>query len=139
MVLGVDVERQRISLGIKQLSADPMEVFLEGAKRGSVVTGKIVEVNNGYAIVELADGVQARLGLREVPRESDAVKLGNEIEAKVIDINPRRRQIELSIRQMLRDEERDAVRNYAASVEEERAPSALALELQRKLFGDKKQ
>ncbi len=139
MVLGVDVERQRISLGIKQLSADPMEVFLEGARRGSVVSGKIVEVNNGYAIVELAEGVQARLGMREVPRESDAVKLGNEIEAKVIDINPRRRQIEISIRQMLRDEERDAVRNYAASVEEERAPSALALELQRKLFGDKKQ
>jgi small subunit ribosomal protein S1 len=139
VVLGVDVDRQRISLGIKQLSADPMEVFLEGAKRGSVVTGKIVEVHNGYAIVELADGVQARLGMREVPRENDAVKLGNEIEAKVIDINPRRRQIEISIRQMLRDEERDAVRNYAASVEEERAPSALALELQRKLFGDKKQ
>lgn len=139
MVLGVDVDRQRISLGIKQLTADPMEVFLEGAKRGSVVTGKIVEVNNGYAIVELADGVQARLGMREVPRESDEVKTGNEIQAKVIDINPRRRQIEISIRQMLRDEERDAVRNYAASVEEEKAPSALALELQRKLFGDKQQ
>jgi small subunit ribosomal protein S1 len=76
--------------------------------------------------------------MREVPRDSDEVKLGNEIQAKVMDIHPRRRQIELSIRQLLRDEERDAVRNYAASVEEEKAPSALALELQRKLLGGKK-
>jgi len=139
VVLGVDVDRQRISLGVKQLSADPMELFLEGAKRGSVVTGKVVEVHSGYATIELAEGVRARLGMREVPRDSDEVKLGNEIEAKVMDINPRRRQIELSIRQMLRDEERDAVRNYAASVDEEKAPSALALELQRKLLDGKKQ
>jgi small subunit ribosomal protein S1 len=139
VVLGVDVERQRISLGLKQLTADPMELFLEGAKRGSVVTGKVVAVHNGYATIELAEGVHARLGMREVPRDSDEVKLGNEIQAKVVDIHPRRRQIELSIRQLLRDEERDAVRNYAASVEEEKAPSALALELQRKLLGGKKQ
>ena len=137
VVLGVDVERQRISLGVKQLSADPMELFLEGAKRGSVVTGKVVDVQSGYATIELAEGVHARLGMREVPRDSDEVKLGNEIQAKVVDINPRRRQIELSIRQMLRDEERDAVRNYAASTGEEKAPSALALELH-KLFGDQK-
>lgn len=138
VVLGVDVDRQRISLGIKQLTADPMELFLEGAKRGSVVTGKVVDVQGGYATIELAEGVQARLGMREVPRNSDEVKLGNEIQAKVVDINPRRRQIELSIRQLLRDEERDAVRNYAANVDEGKEPSALALELQRKLFGDKK-
>ena len=138
VVLGVDVDRQRISLGIKQLTADPMELFLEGAKRGSVVTGKVVDVQSGYATIELAAGVLARLGMREVPRDFDEVKLGNEIQAKVVDINPRRRQIELSIRQLLRDEERDAVRNYAANVDEEKEPSALALELQRKLFGDKK-
>jgi small subunit ribosomal protein S1 len=138
VVLGVDVDRQRISLGIKQLTADPMELFLEGAKRGSVVTGKVVDVQSGYATIELAEGVLARLGMREVPRDFDEVKLDNEIQAKVVDINPRRRQIELSIRQLLRDEERDAVRNYAANVDEEKEPSALALELQRKLFGDKK-
>ncbi len=137
VILGVDVERQRISLGIKQLSSDPFELFLDGVKRGGLVKGKVVEVNSGAAMVELADGVQARLALREVPRENDALKVGDEIEAKVIDANRKRRQVELSIRQLLRDEEREAMRNYAQEVKNDETPSALALELQRKLLAKK--
>jgi len=137
VVLGVDVERQRISLGIKQLSEDPFEVFLSGVKRGSVVKGKVIELNSGAAMVELADGVQARLALREVPRENDALKAGDEIEAKVIEINRKRRQVELSIRQQMRDEERQAMRSYSQELSNEQAPSALALELQRKLLNKK--
>jgi small subunit ribosomal protein S1 len=53
----------------------------------------------------------------------------------VIDVNRRRRQVDLSIRQFLNDEEREAVRQYSQSVSSEEAPSALALELQRKLLG----
>jgi len=63
------------------------------------------------------------------------LKEGDEIEAKVIDVNRRRRQVDLSIRQFLNDEEREAVRQYSQSVSSEEAPSALALELQRKLLG----
>jgi len=137
VVLGVDVERQRISLGIKQLSEDPFEVFLSGVKRGSVVKGKVIELNSGAVMVELADGVQARLALREVPRENDALKAGDEIEAKVIEINRKRRQVELSIRQQMRDEERQAMRSYSQELSHEQAPSALALELQRKLLNKK--
>ena len=137
MVLGVDIERQRISLGIKQLSDDPFEVFLSGVKRGGVVKGKVIELNSGAVMVELADGVQARLALREVPRDHDALKAGDEIEAKVIEINRKRRQVDLSIRQLLHDEERQAMRSYRQELSNEQAPSALALELQRKLL-DKK-
>jgi small subunit ribosomal protein S1 len=137
VVLGVDIERQRISLGIKQLSDDPFEVFLSGVKRGGVVKGKVVELNSGAAMVELADGVQARLALREVPRDHDALKAGDEVEAKVIEINRKRRQVDLSIRQLLHDEERQAMRSYRQELSNEQAPSALALELQRKLL-DKK-
>jgi small subunit ribosomal protein S1 len=137
VVLGVDIERQRISLGIKQLSDDPFEVFLSGVKRGGVVKGKVMELNSGAAMVELADGVQARLALREVPRDHDALKAGDEIEAKVIEINRKRRQVDLSIRQLLHDEERQAMRSYRQELNNEQAPSALALELQRKLL-DKK-
>ncbi len=137
VVLGVDIERQRISLGIKQLSDDPFEVFLSGVKRGGVVKGKIIELNAGAAMVELADGVQARLALREVPRDHDALKAGEEVEAKVIEINRKRRQVDLSIRQLLHDEERQAMRSYRQELSDEQAPSALALELQRKLL-DKK-
>jgi len=137
VVLGVDVERQRISLGIKQLSDDPFEVFISGVKRGGVVKGKVAELTSGAAMVELADGVQARLALRELPREHEALKVGEEIEAKVIEVNRKRRQVDLSVRQMLRDEEREAVRNYSQEVKNDETPSALALELQRKLLAKK--
>jgi len=134
VVLGVDVERQRISLGIKQLSDDPFELFLTGVKKGGSVKGKVIDVKSGGATVELSDGVLANLSMREVPRDHEELKVGGEIEAKIIDVNRRRRQVELSIRQQLRDEEREAVSNYARSVQEDREPSALALELQRKLL-----
>jgi len=137
VVLGVDVERQRISLGIKQLSSDPFEVFISGVNKGGVVKGKVVELNSGAAMVELSDGVQARLALREVPRDREALKVGDEIEAKVTDVNRKRRQVDLSIRQLLRDEEREAVRSYTKDVKNDDTPSALALELQRKLLGKK--
>jgi len=135
VVLGVDVEKQRIGLGIKQLSDDPFEVFIAGVKRGAVVKGKVDEVATGAVWIELAEHVRARLALREVPRDHDALKLGDEVEAKVIDVNRKRRQVDLSIRQLLNDEEREAVRQYSQSVSEEEAPSALALELQKKLLG----
>jgi len=132
VVLGVDVDKQRISLGIKQLLEDPFEVFLAGVKRGQGVNGTIVEVKPAGAVVELADGVQAFLPMREVPREHEELKAGNKIEAKITEVNRKRRQVELSIRQHLRDEERDAMRNYAKQSTADGAPSALALELKRK-------
>ncbi len=139
VVLGVDVERQRISLGIKQLSEDPFEVFLAGVQRGSAVTGKVIEIRkNGNAIIELAKGVRAHLARREIPRDRELSE-GDEIQAKITEINRSRRQVELSIRQYERDEERDAVRNYTRQVEAAAGPSALALELQRKLLGVKKE
>ncbi|MDX8395909.1 MAG: 30S ribosomal protein S1 [Mariprofundaceae bacterium] len=135
MVLGVDVDKQRISLGVKQLSQDPFETFLVGIKKGASVTGKVVEIKDGAAMVELADGVQARLALREVPRDHDALKVEDEVEAKILKVDKKRRQVDLSISRLLQDEERDAVRHYTHEVESEEAPSALALELQRKILG----
>jgi len=132
VVLGVDVDKQRISLGIKQLLEDPFEVFLAGVKRGQGVNGTIVEVKPAGAVVELADGVQAFLPMREVPREHEELKAGERIEAKITEVNRKRRQVELSVRQHLRDEERDAMRNYTKQASNDEAPSALALELQRK-------
>jgi len=139
VVLGVDAEKQRISLGIKQLTGDPFELFLSSVKRGDSVNGKVVELNQGGSIVEMAEGVQAFLARREVPREQPELKVGDEVEAKIIEVNHKRRQVNLSIRQQLRDEERDAVRNYSKQLATDEAPSALALELQRMLgTADKK-
>ncbi len=134
VVLGVDVEKQRISLGIKQLSDDPFELFLAGVKRGSSIKGKVTELKPSGMIVELAEGVHAYLANREVPRDHSELKEGAEIEAKIIEVNRKRRQVELSIKQQLHAEERDAVRSYSRKTADESTPSALALELQRKLL-----
>jgi len=137
VVLGVDVDRQRIALGIKQLDDDPFEVFLANASRGSRVEGKILESVAGGFTVELVQGVTAYLSNREVPRESDELKSGASVEAKIVELDRKRRKIRLSISQMLRDEEKDALRNYAKAGGKDHAPSALALELQRKFLARK--
>ena len=134
VVLGVDVDQQRISLGIKQLSGDPFEVFMSGVRRGDSVNGKVSELNQGGAVIEVAEGVHAFLARREVPREDADLKVGDEVEAKIIEVNRKRRQVSLSINQQLRDEERDAMRNYSQQSAANTTPSALALELQRKLL-----
>jgi len=136
VVLGVDVERQRIALGIKQLEDDPFEVFLTNASRGSRVNGKILAPAAGGFTVELMPGITAYLPLREVPKEHGELKSGSAIEAKIIELDRKRRSVKLSISKMLHDEEKDAVRNYAKSRATKGAPSALALELQRKLLSN---
>ncbi len=137
VVLGVDVERQRIALGIKQLGDDPFEVFLANASRGSRVEGKILEPVSGGFTVKLVQGVTAYLPKREVPREDDELKSGASVEAKIIELDRKRRKVKLSISRMLRDEEKDAMRNYAKAGGKDGAPSALALELQRKFLARK--
>jgi small subunit ribosomal protein S1 len=134
VVLGVDVDRGRISLGVKQLDDDPFEVFLTNASRGSRVRGKVLEAASGGYVVELAPGVEGWLPARELPKDSPELEVGAEVEAKVIELDRKRRRVRLSVRQMLRDEEREAIRNYAESVSRKDEPSALALELQRKLL-----
>jgi len=134
VVLGVDVERQRIALGIKQLEDDPFEVFLANASRGSRVDGKILAPATGGFTVELMPGITAYLPLREVPKEHSELKSGSAVEAKIVELDRKRRSVKLSISQMLRDEEKDAVRNYANARGKKGVPSALALELQRKLL-----
>ncbi|MDX8387145.1 MAG: S1 RNA-binding domain-containing protein [Ghiorsea sp.] len=137
VVIGVDVERQRIALGIKQLTANPFDTFMAGAKRGTAVNGKVVEVLPNACLVEVAEGIVGRLAFREIPREQTNPAVGDEIEAKITKVEQKRQRIELSIRQLLHDEERDSMRMYADQVKQEAAPSALALELQRKLLGKK--
>ncbi len=138
VVLGVDVDRQRIALGIKQLENDPFEVFLGNAKPGSRVQGKIVALDANAATVEVMKGVTARLPLREVPREHEGLKPDSVIEAKIIELDRKHRKVVLSIRRMLQDEEKEAVRNYSHRTGTQHMPSALALELQRKLLSKNK-
>ncbi|MBF0281035.1 MAG: 30S ribosomal protein S1 [Zetaproteobacteria bacterium] len=129
VVLGVDIDKQRIALGIKQLSSDPFELFVKGAQRGAMVHGKVIAVEKGAAMVEVAEGVVARLALREMPKDAGEPVIGSEVEAKVIDVNRKRREVNLSVNQLLRDQERDAVKHYSKQMQEKEQPSALALAL----------
>jgi len=130
VVLSVDAERERISLGIKQIDQDPLSEFVAEHPKGSIVTGKVVEVDAKVAIVELADSVQGSLRASELSSErvEDArthLKEGDEVEAKLIGIDRKNRSVSLSIKAKDAHDEAAAVEDYNKSNEEESAPTTL--------------
>jgi small subunit ribosomal protein S1 len=117
VILSVDPERERISLGIKQLDQDPFSDFTAVNDRGAVVKGVVREVEPKEALVELAADVMGTLKASEisVDRVEDArnvLKPGDEIEVKIISVDRKNRAISLSIKSKDVDEERSAVREH---------------------------
>ena len=103
MVLSVDAEANRISLGVKQLSSDPFNEYLVNNDRGAIVNGKVKEVDAKGATIELADEVEAYLRASEIQRDrvEDATKhlsVGDDVEAKIISVDRKTRNINLSIK-----------------------------------------
>ncbi len=120
VVLSVDPERERISLGIKQIDSDPVTDFIAANPKGSIVTGKIIEVEAKAATVELAEDVTAQLRASEISAErvEDArqhLKEGDEIEAKITNIDRKNRTIQLSIKAKDIAEEQAAVKEFSKS------------------------
>lgn len=116
MVLSVDAEANRISLGVKQLSSDPFNEYLVGNDRGAIVNGKVKEVDAKGATIELADEVEAYLRASEIQRDrvEDATKhlsVGDDVEAKIISVDRKTRNINLSIKAKDEAEEKEAVAN----------------------------
>ena len=128
VVLAVDAERERISLGIKQLDRDPFSSWLNEHPRGSILTATIADVEARGARVDLAEGVEGYIRASEISRErvEDArtvLRAGERVEVKVIAVDRRRRGISLSIRERENDEEATAMQQYAANVDE--APATI--------------
>jgi small subunit ribosomal protein S1 len=122
VVLAVDAERERISLGIKQLDKDPFSHFVAENPKGSFVKGIVSEVDNNKAIIQLEEGVEGVLRAQELARErvDDARRLlkeGNEIEAKIIYVDRKKRVINLSIKALISEEEATAIQDYGHSEE----------------------
>ncbi|MCB1743534.1 MAG: S1 RNA-binding domain-containing protein, partial [Gammaproteobacteria bacterium] len=120
VVLSVDAERERISLGIKQLDKDPFSNFLADHPKGSVVRGTIIEVDPKGALVELAESVEGYVRASELSRErvEDArsvLNIGDAIEAKFIGVDRKKRTISLSVREKESDEETAVVQEYSTS------------------------
>jgi len=118
VVLSVDAERERISLGIKQLEKDPFSNFSADNAKGSIVKGVIKEVDAKAAIVDLGDGVEGTLRASELARDrvEDArtvLSVGQEIEAKYIGMDRKTRTIALSIKAKDSDEEAAAIADYS--------------------------
>ena len=120
VVLAVDAERERISLGIKQLADDPFSQFLSAHAKGSVVKGTVLEVDAKGATIELADGVEGYIRASEISRErvEDArsvINAGDEIEAKFVGVDRKKRVISLSIKAKESEEEAAAMQEYSAA------------------------
>ncbi|MCU7809984.1 MAG: 30S ribosomal protein S1 [Candidatus Thiodiazotropha sp. (ex Notomyrtea botanica)] len=118
VVLSVDPERERISLGVKQLAQDPFSSFVAAHEKGSFVRGKVAEVDAKGAVISLEDGVDGYLRASELSRDrvEDArsiLKEGDDIEAKFLGVDRKNRTISLSIKAKDADEEAAAIKGYA--------------------------
>jgi small subunit ribosomal protein S1 len=117
VILAIDPERERISLGIKQLDKDPLSDFMSQHPKGTIVKGVIKEVDVRGALVELPGGIEGQLRASELSRErvEDArtvLKEGEEIEARLVGLDRKNRVISLSIKAKEVHEEAEAVQSY---------------------------
>ncbi|QOW20633.1 30S ribosomal protein S1 [Lysobacter ciconiae] len=118
VVLAVDPERERISLGVKQMEQDPFGQFMASNTRGSIVTGKVTEVDEKGATIELADGIEGYVAARDISKDrvddaSKVLKVGDEIEARFIGMDRKGRTMQLSIKAKDEAEMQEAVSDYS--------------------------
>lgn len=118
VILAVDSERERISLGIKQLEQDPFQNFLATHEKGSLVKGTIKEVDAKGAVITLADHVEGYLRASEIQRDrvEDArtlLKEGDTLEAKFIGVDKKSKSISLSIKAKDQDEETHTIKDHS--------------------------
>ncbi len=130
VILSVDPERERISLGIKQLDEDPFTDYTAVNDRGAIVTGVILEVEPKEAIIRLAEDVTGVLKASEISidRIEDArnvLTVGEEIEVKIVSVDRKNRNLGLSIKAKEVEDEREAVREHRRQESERVGPSTL--------------
>ncbi|MHB8403895.1 MAG: 30S ribosomal protein S1 [Gammaproteobacteria bacterium] len=118
VVLAVDAQRERISLGIKQLEKDPFSNFLAEHPKGSMIRGKVATVDAKGAMVDLGNGIEGYLRASELSRDrvEDArtvLKEGDDIEARFVGMDRKNRSISLSVKAKEIQEEAQAMEDYA--------------------------
>ena len=138
VVLAIDPERERISLGVKQLDRDPLSGYLAQHPKGSIVKGVIQEVDARMATVELEGGVIGQLRASELSRDrvEDArvlLKVGEEIEAKFTGVDRKNRIITLSIKAKEAHEEAEAIQSYQTDTTKAAAGTTLGELLKEKM------
>ena len=131
-ILSIDSERERISLGIKQLSDDPFMGYAMANEKGSIVKGKVINVDEKMATISLSENVEATLKASEFSRDSvsdlkSKLKLDDEVEAKIINLDKKNRTISLSIKAKDLSEEKEAVKAHKSSESESQDSGAATI------------
>ena len=142
-VLAIDSERERISLGIKQLDKDPFSAWLAEHPKNSIVKGTVTEVDARGATVDLGEGVIGSLRSSEMARGrvEDArmlIKVGEEVEAKFTNVDRKNRSIALSIKAKEAHDEEEAISSYKTEVDAAPAGTTLGELLKEKMSGGSK-
>jgi small subunit ribosomal protein S1 len=122
VVLAVDAERERISLGVKQMAQDPFSSFVAENARGTIVTGKIIEMDARNVTIALMEGVEGIMRASEISRDpvDDARKVlkeDDDVEAMIVGVDRKRRVINLSIKAKESEDEAAVLQEYAAENE----------------------
>jgi small subunit ribosomal protein S1 len=117
VVLGIDVENERVSLGVKQLVQDPWQTMARRHPVGARVRGKVTSVTDFGVFVELEEGIEglihvSQLSTERIEKPQTMFHPGEEVEAEITQIDPRERKIALSIKALRRSEEREEVETY---------------------------
>jgi small subunit ribosomal protein S1 len=122
VILSIDPERERISLGVKQLDSDPFAEYASENDKGTLVTGKVTSVDAKAATVEIAEGVEATLKASEISREKvedarNVLKEGDEVEAVISNVDRKNRVINLSIKAKDAVADKQAIADQRAKAE----------------------
>ena len=130
VILSVDPERERISLGIKQLEDDPFNNYASVNDKNSIVKGIVKEVDAKAAVITLAEDIEGTLKASEISRDKvedarNALKEGDEVEVKIIAIDRKNRTIALSIKAKDMADEKEAVKSHKETEKESSAPSTI--------------
>ena len=117
VVLGIDKQAEKFSLGVKQLERDPWENIKSRYRVGQSVEGAVTKIADFGAFMELEEGIEGLIYVSElyeqrVEKPSDVVKLGEKVRAEILSIEPKYRRISLSIKQLGRSEERANYETY---------------------------
>ena len=131
VVLQVDPDRERISLGLKQIANDPFAGYVAEHHKGSVVTGTVTAVEPRGATVKLADNIEGYIRASDVSRDrvddvTTVLKVGDTVEAKFMNVDRKSHQISLSIRAKDEAEEKEALETINQQASQEPATTAMA-------------
>jgi small subunit ribosomal protein S1 len=144
VILAVDPERERISLGVKQLEEDNFSGYTSANDKGSVVKGSVKEVDAKGAVITLADEVEGYLKVSELSRDkvedaATVLSVGAEVEVVITNVDRKNRSIALSIKAKDAAEEKAAIKQHSTKAAEAAAPATLGDLIKAQMEGQDKQ